>query len=159
MVGFLLRAVIVIMGSLVTTTWFPSSLLPLWIVMLAANFFSVREGMIMFAGFSIMSLILSMTWWQIFAPLVLWIGLASIIILTLINIEKKVSVPVFFLLCFGISFGLQIIAAYGMISNMLGTILVVTFKHVCFIALVIFPVKILGEAYSRYINALGISYE
>lgn len=159
MFGLFARLGIIIVGSLMTVSWFPTSLLPLWIVLLAANFFSIREGTYMFVGFSIMSLIINATWWQFFIPLVLWIGLGSIIVLTLINTEKKVSFPIFFLVCFLLSFGIQSVAAFGQLSNMLLSIVVVTIKHLFFLGIIVFPVKILGEAYIRYNNALGINYE
>lgn len=159
MFGLFARLGIIIIGSLITVSWFPTSLLPLWIVLLAANFFSIREGTYMFVGFSIMSLMINATWWQLFIPLVLWIGLSSIIVLTIINTEKKVSFPLFFLVCFLLSFGIQSIAAFGQLSNMLLSIVVVTIKHLFFLAIIVFPVKILGEAYIRYNNALGINYE
>ncbi len=159
MVGLLARIAIIIIGSLITVTWFPTSLLPLWITLFAANFFSIREGTIMFVGFSIMSLAINATWWHLFIPFALWLGLALIIIIPLISTEKKVSSPIFIAVCFLLSFGIQSVAAFGMLRNMLWPILVLTIKHLVFISLFIFPVKILGEAYIRYINALGISYE
>lgn len=159
MLGSLLRIGIIIITSLLTVDWFPASLLPLWIVLLAANFFSIREGTFMFTGFSIMALLINPSWWNIFIPLILWLGLVSIIVLTLINTEKKVSLPIFFSVCFLLSFGIQSIASFGLLRNMLWPILVITIEHLCFIAVIVFPAKILGEAYSRYTNALGINYE
>lgn len=159
MFGLLARLGIILIASLLTVAWFPTSLLPLWIVILAANFFSLREGTYMFTGFSIMSLIINASWWHFFIPLVLWLGLSSIIILTLLNTEKKVSFPVLFLICFLLSFGIQSVAAFGQLSNMLLSIIVITIKHLFLLAIIVFPVKILGEAYIRYNNALGINYE
>ncbi|MBP7057244.1 hypothetical protein KBB08_02025 [Candidatus Gracilibacteria bacterium] len=159
MIGILIRILIVVIGSLVSVTWFPSSFLPLWLTMAAANFFSLREGTILFVGFSLTSLAINPTWYQIFVPLVLWIGLLVIIIPGLLPHGKRLSWISFILAGTVLSLILQLIAYTGHYQPAFWLIFGAIFSHAILLLIITLPAKILGEAYARYLNALGIYHE
>lgn len=159
MIGILIRFLTVVIGSLVSVTWFPTSFLPLWLTMAAANFFSLREGTILFVGFSLMSLAINPTWYQFFVPLVLWVGLLVIIVPGLLPHGKRLSWISFVLTGTILSLLLQLIAYAGHYQAGFWLIFGAVFSHGILLLIITLPAKILGEAYDRYLNALGIYHE
>ena len=159
MIGIAIRLLVIIMGSLISTTWFPSSFLPLWLTMAAANFFSLREGTILFIGFGILSLAVNPTWYQLFIPFILWVGLLIIIVPGLFPHGKRISTINFIVIGCSLSLMIQLIAYYGDYSEASWAIAGMVFYHAILVTLITFPAKILGEAYARYLNALGIYHE
>lgn len=159
MKGILIRALVIISAFLISITWFPYSLLPLWLLLCVMNFFNIREGLILFIGFSLLSLSTGLTWFGISTIMVLWLAVMIFILITYLFHIKRMNIQTLIITCILISLALQI-RAYGW-QTLSGTSLILwtSIKHIVLVVLLILPTKILGEAYSRYLNALGINYE
>ncbi|MBI4836521.1 MAG: hypothetical protein HY817_04655 [Candidatus Abawacabacteria bacterium] len=150
--GSVFRLIIILGTFLISATWFPQSLLPMWTVLLAAHFFSLREGLIILIGYTTLGVAAEYQW-QFF--LQIWLGISISFILRSLTNNRKVSIPPFFLACLLTSLIIQLVFSHSPItSNVLLTI-----KHMFFIAITLVPTKVLGEAYQRYFNALGRNYE
>lgn len=147
-----LRLLVIVGVSLLTTTWYPFSLLPLWIVLLSTHFFSIREGTIFLAGFSFLGLTLH-------APLtfffILWACFLISIFIKTLSPNGKIPPPQFFFFCVIVSISIQ----FMFYPQAYSAAFMTSLKHIIFIGILLVPAKILGEAYQRYFNALGRKYE
>ncbi len=159
MKGILIRGIVIIVAFLLSITWFPYSLLPLWLLVCVMNFFNVREGLILFIGFSLLSLSTGLTWFGISSITILWVAIMIFMAITYIFHIKHLNIPTLFITCIAISFSLQIWAYGWQTLNGLSLLLWTSAKHIVLVGLIIMPAKIFGEAYARYLNALGINYE
>lgn len=150
--SFLVRTIILLASFLLTATWFPQSMLPLWTMLIAANFFSLREGVICLAVFSLLGVMLD---YPLLYFVILGTSMAIVTVFKMTMPNHKISIPQFIVLCVLLSIGAQLATTYHWLSSFIFT----TFKHLLLILFIILPAKILGEAYQRYFNALGRNYE
>lgn len=150
--SFLIRLIIIVSITLFTATWYPFSLLPIWIMLLAMHFFSIREGVIFLGGFSLFSALLNHPFSFFF---LLWFCFVASLFIKMLSPNGKIAAPQFIFLCLIISIATQIL----LYPKAYGAALITTIRHLLLISILILPTKILGDAYQRYFNALGRNYE
>ena len=157
--GILIRAFVIIITFLLSITWFPYSLLPLWMLVCVLNFFGLREGFIFFMSFGLLALATGLTWFGIPTITVLWCTVTLFMIITNVFHTKRMNIPTLLIMSALISISFQV-WGYGWQTLHATAILFWTsLKHILLLGLLIPATKSLGEAYARYLNALGINYE
>lgn len=157
--GILIRIFVVIITFLLSITWFPYSLLPLWLLICVLNFFGLREGLILFVGFGLLALATGLTWYGIPSITILWLTVIIFMVITNISHTKTINIPTLLIMSVSISILFQIWAYGWNTTNAISILFWTSLKHVLLVALLTPPTKIFGEAYARYLNALGINYE
>ncbi len=150
--SLLLRILIISISGLIALTWFPYSLIPLWIMLLTTHFFSMREGAISLAGFSLIGLLFNLAFPFFF---LLWACFIMSIFIKMLSPNGKMTIVQFVFLCLLTS----VIAQFIFYRTPFTIGFMTTFRHLLFIIVLILPAKVLGEAYQRYFNALGRNYE
>lgn len=150
--GIIIRLLLILFIFLISGTWFPQSFLPVWTLILAAHFFSLREGIFTYLGFSVLAVSLEYSW-QFFV--LLWVGFCVVTISKNYAPNGKIPLVQFMLACLILS----ILGQYLLYRSSWDNILLTSLTHLLFLGIILFPVKVLGEAYQRYFNALGRNYE
>ncbi len=159
MSGIIIRALTIIGTFLLSITWFPYSLLPVWLLVCILNFFGLREGLIFFIGFGLLALSSGLTWYGIPSITILWLIVVLFMITTNAFHSKRVSIPTLLVLSGVISLSIQVWAYGWQTINAASLLLWTSLQHLLLVVLLTPPTKIFGEAYARYLNALGINYE